>query len=75
MHTGKKILFLRTQHLGFPTPSVFKQIAIFSNNILTAAGQRIKADHDMKWQALVLHSTKPREQNAGLQFWKKLSWN
>lgn len=48
MHTGKKILFLRTQHLGFPAPSVFKQIAIFSNNILTAARQRIKADHDMK---------------------------
>lgn len=23
----------------------------------------------MKWQALVLHSTKPREQNAELQFW------
>lgn len=23
----------------------------------------------MKWQALVLHSTKPKEQNAGRQFW------
>lgn len=28
MRTGKIILFLRTQHLGFPNPSVFKQIAI-----------------------------------------------
>lgn len=23
----------------------------------------------MKWQALVLHSTKSKEENAGLQFW------
>lgn len=59
MHTGKKILFLRTHHLGFPTPSAFKQIAISLITFLLLLDKELsRSQHEMTSSGSAQHKTK-----------------
>lgn len=72
MHTRKKN-FLRTQYLGFPTPSVFKQIAIFLIIFLQLLDKELsRSRHEMTSSGSAQHKTK------GTKCWAavlKQHWN
>lgn len=62
LSTQEKILSIRTQHLGFPTPSVFKQIAIFLITFLLLLDKELsRSRHEMTSSSSAQHKIKRRK--------------